>query len=130
MDLNDVLTLVKAGYTKEEISQMTALTSTKGDNPAPAKDPAGGTPDPEPVPEPAPEQKPASAETEYQKNIIKEAAADTEYQKLEKLLNQFINTAQAQNLNGSMNAAAPQQRTTQDILASVIAPPARKENNK
>lgn len=129
MNLDDLLTLVKAGYTKEEISQMTALTSTKGDNPAPAKDPAGGTPDPEPVPEPAPEPKPAAAETEYQKSIIKEAAADTEYQKLEKLLNQFINTAQAQNLNGSMSAAAPQ-RTTQDILASVIAPPARKENNK
>lgn len=120
MDLNDVLTLVKAGYTKEEISQMTALTSTKGDNPAPAKDPAGGTPDPEPVPEPNPEPvQPTPAP----------AAAETEYQKLEKLLNQFINTAQAQNLNGSMSAAAPQ-RTTQDILASVIAPPARKENNK
>lgn len=47
MDIKDLLALVNAGYTKEEIVQMTATTAP--------------TPEPAPVPTPVPEEKPVEA---------------------------------------------------------------------
>ncbi len=112
MNSNDILTLLKAGYTKAEIEAM--------DQPAPA----------EPAPTPAepeqtqPEPAPTPAETEQTQH-----APEDGYAKLEALLNQFINTAQTANLNANM-AGGMQQKSTTDILAGVIAPPAKKERTK
>lgn len=56
MELADILTLVKAGYTKDEIIQMAQPQPVQSDPapiPAPVENPA---PDPEPVPAPAAEQ--------------------------------------------------------------------------
>lgn len=109
MDLNDIITLVKAGYTKDEINAMQSLPAE------PAAGPAEVTPDPQPVPEenapvpaPAPVQEPGS------------------YERMESLLTQLINITQGQNINANMAAAVPT-RTSQDILADVIAPPVRKK---
>ena len=109
MYLNDIITLVKAGYTKDEISAM-QVSPTE-----PAAGPAEVTPDPQPVPEenapapaPAPAQEPGN------------------YEKMEALLNKLINITQGQNINTNMAGAAPA-RTSQDILADVIAPPVRKK---
>lgn len=56
MNFDDVMALVKAGYTKEEISAMTAPeTPATATAPEPAPAPA-----PEPAPAPAPEPAPAS----------------------------------------------------------------------
>ncbi len=63
MNLDDVLALVKAGFTREEISQM--LQPAPAADPAPA-DPAPAEPDPAPAPaepaQPAQEQTPAWAQ--------------------------------------------------------------------
>lgn len=114
MNLNDTLTLLRAGYTKAEIEAM--------EQPAPA----------EPEQTPAePEQTPAEPEQTQQTQAEPEQtpAANDGYAKLEALLNKFINTAQANNLNANM-AGGMQQKSTTDILAGVIAPPAKKERTK
>ena len=110
MDLNDIITLVKAGYTKDEISAM-QVSPTE-----PAAGPAEVTPDPQPVPEenaPAPAPAPAPAQE------------PGNYEKMEALLNKLINITQGQNINTNMAGSVPA-RTSQDILADVIAPPVRK----
>ena len=112
MNSNAILTLLKAGYTKAEIEAM--------DQPAPAE-PEKTPAEPEQTqPEPAP----TPAEPEQTQH-----APEDGYAKLEALLNQFINTAQTANLNANM-AGGMQQKSTTDILAGVIAPPAKKERTK
>lgn len=114
MDLNDIITLVKAGYTKEEINAMQTPPQV------PAAGPAEVTPDPQPVPEenaPA-DQAPAPAPAP--------ADGSGAYERLEARLNQFINIMQAQNLNANMSGKVSE-RSPEDILAGVIAPPARKK---
>ena len=56
MNVNDVLTLLGAGYTKEEIDAMTAPAPVPDPAPAPVPDPAPApVPDPAPAPAPAPD---------------------------------------------------------------------------
>ena len=59
MKLEDVMALVHAGYTKDEISAMFAPEPV----PAPAPEPAPA-PAPEPAPDPAPEPAPQVSQTE------------------------------------------------------------------
>lgn len=106
MKLDEVLKLIDAGYTKEDIQAF------ESETPAPAEP----TPAPEPTPEPAPEPAaPEPAAPEY----------GTEHQRLEALLKQFIGIAQQNNINASMNEQG-MKRSDTDILAAVINPP-RKE---
>lgn len=105
MELNDILKLVNAGYTRADIEAMTA--------PAPADPPAD--PDPEPAPaQPDPEPAPA------------QAVNDDRYDRLEKLLTTLIGAQQGMNVNADIGAADVNKRTPEQILGSVIAPP-RKE---
>lgn len=109
MNFDQIMSLVNAGFTKEDImnlSQSAPATTTDPDpvpDPAPVKDP-----EPQTVSQPEPQQQPAVSD----------------YDKLEGLLKQFIGIAQANNLNQSM-PGTPQQRSTTDILSGVIAPPER-----
>lgn len=121
MQLNEIITLLNAGYTKEEIQAL--------DTPAPAPTPAPEqTPEPEQTP--APEQTPEPAPKQEQPAQPQQPAAQpSEYQQLEGLLKQFISVAQAGNLNAGMNAGVMQQRSAVDILGEVIAPP-RKDKSK
>lgn len=112
MDLNDIITLVKAGYTKEEINAMQSIPAE------PAAGPAEVTPDPQPVPEENAPADPAPAPAP--------ADGSGAYERLEARLNQFINIMQAQNLNANMSGKVSE-RSPEDILAGVIAPPARKK---
>lgn len=109
MNSNDILTLLKAGYSKAEIEAM--------DQPA-QTEPEQTQAEPEQTPA---EPEPAPAEPKQTQQ-----APEDGYAKLEALLNQFINTAQTANLNANM-AGGVQQKSTTDILAGVIAPPAKKE---
>lgn len=104
MRLNDILTLLQAGYTKDDIQAMEAAEHAEPAEPAEPAKPAEPT-------EPAEPAEPAVS-----------AGPEDQYAKLEKLLNQFINTAQASNLNANM-AGAQQTKTSTDILAGIIAPP-------
>ena len=112
MNLNDTLTLLRAGYTKAEIEAMDQPEQTE---------PEQTQAEPEPAPQTQAEPEQTQAEPEQT-----QPAANDGYARLEALLNKFINTAQANNLNANM-AGAAQQKTTTDILAGVIAPPEKKE---
>lgn len=113
MRSSDILTLLQAGYTKAEIEAM--------DQPAPAQTPEA--PDQTPAApaqtQPAPTQTPAAPEAPAQ---TPEAPADG-YAKLENLLNQLIGIQQNQNINHvNMGSNYEAEKSTTDILASVIAP--------
>ena len=111
MNLNELLELVRAGYTKADIEALT----TPAEPAAPAE--------PEPAePEPANPAETAVPRTDPAKL---EDAAQSNYERLEALLNKYINTQQASNIN-SGTIQGNTQRTTEQILAEVIAPP-RKE---
>ena len=101
MKTDDILELIRAGYTKEEIMEMEG-------EPAPA-------PAPTPAPAPAPDG-----------GAVKEFAG-----MMQTMLDQFGNRMQTimQNLNLS-GAQQPQQEGVQDIIASVINPPGRNGGKK
>lgn len=105
--INEIITLLQAGYTKSEIDAMTAQPEQIPPEPAPI--PAA---DPEPEPAPAPEPEPAPEQP------------NADYQRLEAKLNQFIGLFQNANLNQGIDNLP--RRSAQDALAEVIAPP-RKE---
>ena len=111
MRSSDIITLLQAGYTKAEIEAM--------DQPeAPAQTPAA----PDQTQEaPAQNQEAPAAPAQNQ-----EAPAQTPtdgYAKLENLLNQLIGLQQNQNINHvNMGSNYEAEKSTTDILASVIAP--------
>ena len=107
MRSSDILTLLQAGYTKAEIEAM--------DQPAPAQTPEA----PAQTPEAAAPTLEAPAQTP-------EAPAQTPadgYARLESLLNQLVGIQQTNNVNHvNMGSNYEAERSTTDILASVIAP--------
>lgn len=110
MKSSDILTLLQAGYTKAEIEAM--------DQPAPAQ--TQPAPDQTPA---APAQNPeAPAQNQEAPAQNQDAPADG-YAKLENLLNQLIGLQQNQNINHvNMGSNHEAEKSTTDILASVIAP--------
>ena len=113
MNFEQVIALVNAGYTKAEIEAMQGAMPEQPET-APAENPE---------PEPAPEQ--TQGATEQQTQQPANTAHDDPYTRLEAKLNQLIGLQQAQNINANVGNAAPERSST-DILGSVIAPP-RKE---
>lgn len=103
MNYEDIILLVKAGYTRDQIAAMQA--------PAPTPVPA-----PTPTPEPAPTHEPAPADPEPPKpqgiEDLSQMLAD-EFAKL----NDAIVKANLQ------QAQQPPQESVDDILASIINPP-------
>lgn len=116
MNIEQVITLINAGYTKAEIEAMHG----GGSAAQPESQPAA-QPDPEPA-QPEPTQA-AAPEASSQAN------GDDAYSRLEAKLNQLIGLQQMQNINASIPAGQQNQRSVADILGEVIAPP-RKEINK
>lgn len=98
MNYEDIILLVKAGYTRDQIAAMQAPTAT----PAP-------TPAPEPTPTPA--EPPAPPKPQGIEDLSKMLAA--EFTKL----NDAIVKANLQ------QAQQPPQESVDDILASIINPP-------
>lgn len=116
MNVNDVLTLAKAGFTAAQITAMaTAVTPAPAPAPAPAPTPAPApAPVPAPTPTPAPAPAPAPTPT---------PTATPNNSDLTAVLNQLgvMQTAmQSMALNG---AQQPKPESTDDILASIINPP-------
>ena len=110
MNYEDIILLVKAGYTRDQIAAMQAPAPTPAPEPTPAPTPA---PAPEPAPAPAPEPAPAPAPTKPQgiEDLSQMLAA--EFAKL----NDAIVKANLQ------QAQQPPQESVDDILASIINPP-------
>ena len=120
MELTDIMALVKAGYTKEEIAQMeNPGTSTPASAPEPVKETA---PTPEPVPAPVvepapvaqPVPQPAPAQPEAQPTMAELM------QSIAKLTSAVQANAIAQSvLPGGAKAQTP---TAEDMLAEIIRP--------
>ena len=109
MNLNNIITLLNAGYTKAEIDAM--LLTDQGTDQAPDQ--------PAPAQDPAPAQPAAAPEEPIQGN--------DQFKALEAKLNQLMGMVQVQNLNTGVDTVP--KRTSEDILAQVIAPP-RKDLNR
>lgn len=118
MNYEDVILLVKAGYTRDQIAAMQAPAGTPTPAPAPAPEPA-----PAPAPEPAPAPAPAPAPTP----APPEPPAQPKPQGIEDL-SQML-SAEFAKLNDAIvkanlqQAQQPPQESVDDILASIINPP-------
>ena len=129
MNFDQVMALVNAGFTKEDILAM------QGGQPEPAQpeptQPAA-QPDPAPAqpaqtqaaaqPDPAPSQ-PAQTQAAAPE-ASSQANGDDAYSRLEAKLNQLIGLQTQANINANVGSAQPARSAT-DILAGVIAPPRR-----
>ncbi len=107
MNYEDIILLVKAGYTRDQIAAMQA----PAPEPSPAPTP---TPTPAPAPEPTPTPEPAEPEPPKPQGIedLSQMLA-AEFAKL----NDAIVKANLQ------QAQQPPQESVDDILASIINPP-------
>lgn len=111
MKLNDVLKLIDAGYTKEEIQAMEQPAA----DPAPNEQTAPAQPeDPPHYDDPAadPGQSVPTAQTPPQDPVLE-------------ALNRLTNMMIDRNINQTV--IQPQTRTTEDALAEIIAPPKPKK---
>ena len=104
MNYEDIILLVKAGYTRDQIAAMQAPAPTPAPTPAPA-------PAPTPAPTPAPAEPPAPPQPQGIEDLSQMLAA--EFAKL----NDAIVKANLQ------QAQQPPQESVDDILASIINPP-------
>lgn len=109
MNYEDIILLVKAGYTRDQIAAMQTPAPAPVPTPAPAPEP---TPAPTPVPEPAPAPTPAPTPAVQGIDDLSKMLA-TEFAKL----NDAIVKANLQ------QAQQPPQESVDDILASIINPP-------
>ena len=107
MNYEDIILLVKAGYTRDQIAAMQAPAPTPAPAPAPT---------PSPAPAPAPEPAPAPAEPEPPKPQGIEDLSQMLAAEFAKL-NDAIVKANLQ------QAQQPPQESVDDILASIINPP-------
>lgn len=114
MNYEDVMMLVRAGYTKEEISAMQTPADPAPADPAPA-DPAPADPAPA---DPAPADPAPAAPAQVPAGNDQILAA----------LNQLTQAVITNNINRQAFDPAPQ-RTAEDALAEIIAPPAAHRNN-
>ena len=109
MNYEDIILLVKAGYTRDQIAAMQAPAPAPAPAPMPAPAPA---PEPTPAPaEPAPTPQPAQPKPQGIEDLSQMLAA--EFAKL----NDAIVKANLQ------QAQQPPQESVDDILASIINPP-------
>lgn len=107
MNYEDIILLVKAGYTRDQIAAMQAPAPAPASAPTPAP-----APEPTPAPEPAPAPAPASTPAVQGIDDLSKMLA-TEFAKL----NDAIVKANLQ------QAQQPPQESVDDILASIINPP-------
>lgn len=109
MSYEDIILLVKAGYTRDQIAAMQTPAPAPVPTPAPAPEP---TPAPTPVPEPAPAPTPAPTPAVQGIDDLSKMLS-AEFAKL----NDAIVKANLQ------QAQQPPQESVDDILASIINPP-------
>ena len=121
MELNDILSLVKAGYTKDEIATM-ALAPTADANPVPVVEPVT-TPAPVTEPTPAPVDVPVAQPQPVQ------AQAEPTMAELMQAVAKLTSAVQA---NAIAQSVIPQglqkQPTAEDMIAEIIRPTVRERS--
>lgn len=117
MELTDILALVKAGYSRDEIAQM--------ENTVPGN--ANPVPVPEPVPETEPTAEPTPVQAQVAEPVAKPVAQPTQaeptmaelMQSIAKLTSAVQANAIAQSV---IPGGVPNQPTAEDMLAEIIRP--------
>lgn len=109
MNTENVLALINAGFTVDEVRRMMA-------DPAEPEAPAEQAPAPDPEPEPAPDPAPAQNPVELLQTI------EALRQQIEDLRSTFSAAAVRQD-----NFGGPDKETVGDVLASIINPKTKKE---
>ena len=133
MNPKDVLALVNAGFTKDEIMAILAPTPAPAPAPAPAPTPAPApaptpgpapAPAPAPAPTPGPAPAPAPAPAPTPAPPIIRTPDDASQEMFNNILNQMKALTQAvyQNNITESNNPLPTQRTAEDITAEIINP--------
>lgn len=127
MNIEQVITLLNAGYTKAEIEAMQG-----GGSAAQPAQPAPETPaqPAQTAPEtPAAPAQPEVKQAEPSAQPSSQGQQDDAYARLEAKLNQLIGLQQAGAINQTIPGSAAAVKTPEQILGSVIAPP-RKDKTK
>lgn len=101
INVDDILKLVNAGFTKAEIMQLSSA--------APASDPAPA-PEGDPAPAPAPKSDPAPAPEDMTQKLLNGITGQ---------LHALTSAVQANNIRGA-NAPANAPETTEDIIKSMF----------
>ena len=120
MELTDIMALVKAGYTKDEIAQM--------ENPNPQNANPVAVPEPTPVQTPTPEPIPAPVDVPVAQPVPAPAPAEQEAQptmaELMQSIAKLTSAVQANAIAQSVipGGANPQTPTAEDMLAEIIRP--------
>ena len=123
MNIEQIIRLLDAGYTKEEITAMQG-----GGSAAQPAQPAQETPA-QPAEQPAQEAQPEVKQAEPSAQPSSQGQQDDAYARLEAKLNQLIGLQQAGAINQTIPGSAAAVKTPEQILGSVIAPP-RKDRTK
>lgn len=121
MNVNDILTLAKAGF---NAAQITALATAVTPTPAPAPAPAPVTaPAPAPVTAPTPAPAPTPVTMTTPASIPAPTATPNNNADLTEVLNQLGVMQTAMQSMALSGAQQPKPESTDDILASIINPP-------
>lgn len=107
MKIEDVLTLAKMGFTKNEILKLADIGDDADPTPEPGSKPES-VPAPEPKPEPTPEPKPEPA-----------PKPDDYYAKISEQMDGILSAIQKSNI---IKDQQPKPMTAEDALASIINP--------
>lgn len=128
MELNDILSLVKAGFTREEIREMELSQAPVQPNPTPVQEPVNVPPQ-EPVPaqvvEPVAVAQPVPAPQPTQ------APAEPTMAELMQSIAKLTSAVQANAIAQSVipGGATPQAPTAEDMLAEIIRPTYHQRGN-
>jgi hypothetical protein len=126
MKLEDILTLVKAGYTREEIDKLEkpeapakpASSTETPETPAPAATDTQPAKAPEEAPKPAPEApKPAAPETNGNEQIMG-------------AINALTAAIQKMNVQNASIPGGDDELTPEDMIANIINPPMKPKGGK
>jgi outer membrane biosynthesis protein TonB len=125
MELTDIMALVKAGFTRDEIKEMELSQAPVQPNPAPVSEP---TPAPAPVaePEPAPVAQPVPQPVP----VPTQAPAEPTMAELMQSIAKLTSAVQANAIAQSVipGAGNPQAPTAEDMLAEIIRPTFKERN--
>lgn len=121
MKLEDILTLVKAGYTREEIAKL--------ETPEPPAKPASSTETPEtPKPAEAPVAPPAKAPEETPKPAA--APETTSNDQVLGAINALTAAIQKMNVQNASIPGGGEELTPEDMIANIINPPMKPKGGK
>lgn len=123
MELTDIIMLVKAGYTRDEIEHMAQPTPVHAD-PAPVPAPVENTePDPEPVPAPAAEPAAAPVPAAQPAPQLQTDPAQPTMSDLMQSMAKLTSAIQANAIaNSFIPGGSPRQPDASEVLGQIIRP--------